>query len=66
MKHHNDADKRLGFRIHAAAFVLIMLLLVVINMLTGPPYWVGWVLPGWTVGLLCHWYFGSGRVVRSA
>jgi len=66
MKHYTDAEMRLGFRIHAAAYAVLMLLLVVVNLLTGPPYWVVWVFPGWTVGLLCHWYFGSGRAPRSA
>jgi hypothetical protein len=64
MKHFSEAENRLGFRIHLAAYMVTLLLLVVINVLTGPPYWVGWVIPGWTVGLLCHWYFVVGPGVR--
>ena len=63
MKHMNEAEKRLGVRIHALAFVGTMLVLVIINVLTGPPWWAAWVLPGWTVGLVCHWYFALGRGV---
>ena len=37
MKHLSPEGKSLGFRIHAVAFVLVMLLLVVINLLTGSP-----------------------------
>ncbi len=66
MKHHSEAEKRLGFRIHAAAYGGTLVVLAAINAMTGPPYWVGWVVLGWTVGLLCHWYFALGRSVRSA
>lgn len=44
-----------------------MALLFVINLSTGSPYWVLWVLLGWGVGLLAHWWFilgpgaGGGR-----
>lgn len=64
MKHLSDHEKRLGFRIHGMAFVATMLLLVAINLWTGRPYWVVWVAPGWTAGLLCHWYFVLGPGVR--
>ena len=66
MKHLSEAENRLGFRIHAAAYIVTVLLLVAINAVTGPPYWVVWVVPGWTVGLLCHWYFVVGPGVRRA
>ncbi|WP_291173737.1 2TM domain-containing protein [Hyphomicrobium sp.] len=52
------ADKKLGFRIHAIVFVLSMVLLFIVNMWIGPPYWALWVLLGWGVGLLAHWWFG--------
>jgi hypothetical protein len=64
MKHLSREGQRLGFRIHAVAFVVVMLLLVGINLLTGPPYWVQWVLPGWSIGLLCHWWFVLGPGAR--
>lgn len=65
MKNATLAEKRLGFRIHAIAFVAVILMLLIVNALTGPPYWVVWVIPGWGVGLICHWFFvlgpGAGR-----
>jgi hypothetical protein len=54
------AEKKLGFRIHAIVFVPSMVLLFLINMWIGPPYWVLWVLLGWGIGLLAHWWFGVG------
>lgn len=61
MKHLTEAQQRLGVRIHAWAFAGTILLLLVINLLVGPPYWVVWVFPGWAVGLFCHWYFTQPR-----
>jgi hypothetical protein len=54
MKHVSHRAKKLGFYIHAAAFVIGMALLVVINLLTGPPFWVLWVLLGWSIGIVSH------------
>ncbi len=64
MKPISPAAKALGFQIHAFAFVVTMLLLVAINVWTGAPYWVQWVLPGWGVGLLSHWWFVLGPGAR--
>jgi len=60
MKHVSPAGKRLGVQIHALVFVLTMALLVAINLWTGSPYWVLWVLLGWGTGLLTHWWFTTG------
>lgn len=60
MKHLSPEGQALGFRIHAAAFVVVMLLLAAINLLTGSPYWVLWVLPGWSIGVFSHWWFVLG------
>lgn len=60
MRHHSPEQRALGFRAHAIGYVVTMLLLAVINFLTGPPYWVVWVIPGWTIGLACHWWFVLG------
>ena len=60
MKHGSPSEKKLGFRIHAIAFVLTMALLLVINLWIGAPYWVQWVLLGWGIGLLAHWWFVLG------
>jgi len=60
---HSQAEKALGFHIHALAFVTTIVLLIAINLWTGPPYWAQWVLLGWGIGLLSHWWFvlGPGR-----
>lgn len=59
------SEKMLGFRIHAIAFALGMAVVLVINLWIGPPYWVLWVLLGWGIGVLAHWWFvlgpGAGR-----
>jgi hypothetical protein len=60
MKTASPLQKRRGFNVHALVFVLTLALLVVINVLTGAPYWVLWVLPGWGLGLLSHWFFVLG------
>ena len=66
MKQLSDSEKRRGFRIHAVVFALTMLLLIVINVATGPPYWALWVLPGWSIGLLSHWCVVPGAGARPA
>jgi hypothetical protein len=66
MKHLSLSQQKLGFNIHAISFVVTMILLVVINVFTGPPYWVLWVLPGWGIGLLSHWFFVLGPGARVA
>lgn len=55
MKNVSVAQKRRGLRIHAIAFVPSMLLLSIINLWTGEPYWIVWVLLAWGTGLLAHW-----------
>lgn len=60
MMHGSPADKKRGFNIHALVFILTMALLAVTNLLTGPSYWVLWVLLVWTVGLVFHGWFVVG------
>lgn len=60
MKHISRSGMKLGFHIHAFAFVVTMVLLVAINIWKGPPYWVLWVLLGWGLGVLTHWWFTLG------
>ena len=60
MKHATYLQRKLGFRIHAIVFIPSILLLAVINWLTGAPYWVQWVILGWGIGLLSHWFFVLG------
>ena len=53
-----------GFYIHAAVFVLVNIGLLVINLLTGGPWWFFWPLIGWGIGLGAHalgvFGFGGG------
>lgn len=60
MKQLSESHKQLGFSIHAMVFVSTMALLGIINAAIGPPWWVPWVLLGWGVGLLSHWWFILG------
>jgi len=60
------SDKKLGFRIHAIVFVPSVILLIVINLLTGSPYWSLWALAAWSVGLFSHWFFVIGPGARKA
>lgn len=60
MTHGGPAARKLGFHVHAFVFVLTMVLLVAINLWIGSPYWVLWILIGWGIGLLAHWWFTVG------
>ena len=66
MKQGTPAEKKLGFRIHAITFVPTIALLLIINLWTGSPYWVLWVLLAWGIGLLSHWFFVLGPGARKA
>lgn len=66
MKNITPAARRLGVHIHAFVFVLTMVLLAAINLWKGAPYWVLWVLLGWGMGLLTHWWFATGPGARKA
>jgi len=66
MKQGTLAEKKLGFRIHAITFVPTIALLLIINLWTGSPYWVLWVLLAWGIGLLSHWFFVLGPGARKA
>ncbi len=54
MRNATITQKKLGFRIHAIVFVPTLALLAAINLWTGAPYWVLWVLLGWGIGLVAH------------
>jgi len=43
-----------GFYIHAAIYVAVMSLLLVLNILLGSTWWVQWPLIGWGIGLALH------------
>jgi hypothetical protein len=61
----STTQMRTGLRIHSMTFVASMLLMLVINLLTGAPYWAAWVLLGWGVGLLSHWLAVRGHLARN-
>jgi uncharacterized membrane protein len=65
MKNATLEQMRTGLRIHAIAFVSSMVLMLVINLLTGEPNWIVWVLLGWGVGLLSHWLAVRSHLVRN-
>jgi hypothetical protein len=66
MKHAGPSERKLGFKIHAAVFVPAMVVLAIVNLATGAPYWVLWVLLAWGIGLLMHWWFVLGPGARTA
>lgn len=51
-----------GFYVHAAVFVFVMLLLLVIDVSGGERWWLQWPLMGWGIGLGAHalYTFGLG------
>jgi len=49
------AEEKLGFYMHFAAYVVVNLLLIAVNLWTSPEYyWFKWSLIGWGIGLLFH------------
>jgi hypothetical protein len=60
VKHLSPTQQKRGFAIHAICAVLGMTAALVINLLVGSPYWVQWVVLGWGIGLLSHWWFVLG------
>lgn len=66
MKKLDVSERKRGLRIHAIVFVLKMAFLVGINLWTGAPYWVLYVLVGWGIGILAHWWFVLGPGARQA
>ena len=58
-----QTEERKGFRFHAAAYLLVNLLLFGINMAliywTEANFiWFAFPLAGWTIGLAAHYFFG--------
>jgi uncharacterized oligopeptide transporter (OPT) family protein len=62
-------EAKLGFYIHLAAYVVINILLIIINLSTSPQYlWFKWPLIGWGVGIFFHalgvFVFSGGSVLK--
>ncbi|MCF6231737.1 MAG: helix-turn-helix domain-containing protein [Rhodobacteraceae bacterium] len=43
-----------GFYAHLASYVLVMILLLVLNLVTGGSFWVVWPALGWGIGVFFH------------
>jgi 2TM domain len=54
-----------GFYIHLAVFALVLIALLVVNSVTGGPWWVAWVFLGWGIGVLSHGLAVMGRGSRA-
>ncbi|WP_082541720.1 MULTISPECIES: 2TM domain-containing protein [unclassified Rhizobacter] len=66
MKRLGRSERKRGLRIHSVVFVLSMALMLGINLWTGAPYWVAYVLAGWGIGVLAHGWFVIGPGARDA
>ena len=53
-----------GFYIHLFVFAMVVAGLAIINLATGGPWWVLWVLLGWGIGILAHALTVFGRTSR--
>jgi 2TM domain len=43
-----------GFYIHLGIYLIVNAGLIVIDALTGPDWWVQWVMFGWGIGVVAH------------
>jgi hypothetical protein len=50
-----------GFYVHLLVFAMVLAGLAIINLATGGPWWVLWVLLGWGIGILAHAVAVFGR-----
>lgn len=67
MSHHPHAapspqQARIGLAIHAAAFVVVNAILVVVDLQSSGNMWFQWPLLGWGAGLACHAWVVHKRV----
>lgn len=53
-----------GFYIHLFVFAMVLAGLTIINLATGGPWWVLWVLFGWGIGVIAHALTVFGRTSR--
>jgi hypothetical protein len=52
-------DSKRDMVIHSSMFFLIIVLLSILNYLKSPNnLWVTWVIFGWGIGILSHYFFG--------
>jgi fatty acid desaturase len=50
-----------GFYIHLFVFALVLAGLTIVNLATGGPWWVLWVLLGWGIGIVAQAITVFGR-----
>jgi hypothetical protein len=50
-----------GFYVHLFVFAMVLAGLAIVNLTTGGPWWVLWVLLGWGIGILAHAMTVLGR-----
>src|SRR5262245_4505894 len=53
-----------GFYTHLAVYVVVNIGLLIVNALTGPDWWVQWVVFGWGIGIVAHALAVFGRASR--
>ena len=53
-----------AFYIHLFVFAMVLASLAIVNLATGGPWWVLWVLLGWGIGILAHALTVFGRTSR--
>jgi hypothetical protein len=53
-----------GFYTHLAVYVVVNIGLLIVNALTGPEWWVQWVVFGWGIGIVAHALAVFGRASR--
>jgi 2TM domain len=53
-----------GFYTHLAVYVAVNIGLLIVNALTGPDWWVQWVVFGWGIGIVAHALAVFGRASR--
>jgi hypothetical protein len=54
-----------GFYIHLFVFAMVLAGLAIINLASGGPWWVLWVLLGWGIGVLAHALTVFGRTSQA-
>jgi hypothetical protein len=59
-------EAKRGFLAHLAAYIIVNVFLIIVNLLTSPTaLWFYWVLIGWGIGLAFHYVFSRERFVVS-
>jgi hypothetical protein len=53
-----------GFYTHLGVYVVVNIGLFIVDVLTGPDWWVQWVVFGWGIGIVAHALAVFGRAAR--